>query len=186
MTKWAWIIHMSLFYQTLSSHAQGWKQGIQKSSWRGENVRWMFFVHKATLTNQNQHEYHETNINKKMSLACVIALKTSKTANQPTSRCMHHRCIHNARGTKLKSVFSPASTLPETNIFAPENGWLEYDRFLLGWHIFMGYASLASIAGWHWWPESLKTIKKPKGKKQPCGLPRSMVQSRSVNEFDIE
>ena len=112
--------------------------------------------------------------------------KTSKTANQPTSRCMHHRCIHNARGTKLKSVFSPASTLPETNIFAPENGWLEYDRFLLGWHIFMGYASLASIAGWHWWPESLKTIKKPKGKKQPCGLPRSMVQSRSVNEFDIE
>ena len=23
-------------------------------------------------------------------------------------------------------------TLPETNIFAPENGWLEYDCFLLG------------------------------------------------------
>ena len=22
--------------------------------------------------------------------------------------------------------------IPETNIFAPENGWLEYDRFLLG------------------------------------------------------
>ena len=31
---------------------------------------------------------------------------------------------------------SPAkSTLPETNM-APENGWLEYDRFLLGWPIF--------------------------------------------------
>ena len=28
-------------------------------------------------------------------------------------------------------------TLPETNI-APENGWLEYDRFLLGWPIFRG------------------------------------------------
>ena len=27
------------------------------------------------------------------------------------------------------------TTLPETNI-APENGWLEYDRFLLGWPIF--------------------------------------------------
>ena len=27
-------------------------------------------------------------------------------------------------------------TLPETNIFAPENGWLEYDRFLLGRPIF--------------------------------------------------
>ena len=26
-------------------------------------------------------------------------------------------------------------TLPETNIFAPENGWLEYDCFLLGWPI---------------------------------------------------
>ena len=25
-----------------------------------------------------------------------------------------------------------AITLPETSIFAPENGWLEYDRFLLG------------------------------------------------------
>ena len=24
------------------------------------------------------------------------------------------------------------STLPETNIFAPENGWLEYDAFLWG------------------------------------------------------
>ena len=28
-------------------------------------------------------------------------------------------------------------TLPETNM-APENGWLEYNRFLLGWPIFMG------------------------------------------------
>ena len=25
-------------------------------------------------------------------------------------------------------------TLPETNIFAPESGWLEYVRFLLGRH----------------------------------------------------
>ena len=30
-------------------------------------------------------------------------------------------------------------TLPEANSkFAPENGWLEYDRFLLGWPIFRG------------------------------------------------
>ena len=28
-------------------------------------------------------------------------------------------------------------TIPETNI-APENGWLEYDCFLLGWPIFSG------------------------------------------------
>ena len=26
----------------------------------------------------------------------------------------------------------------ETNIFTPENGWLEYDCFLLGWPIFGG------------------------------------------------
>ena len=34
----------------------------------------------------------------------------------------------------------PAShvTLPETNIFAPENGWLEYDPFLLGLGNFSG------------------------------------------------
>ena len=31
-------------------------------------------------------------------------------------------------------------TLPETNI-VPENGWLEYDRFLLGWPSFRGYVS---------------------------------------------
>ena len=31
-------------------------------------------------------------------------------------------------------------TLPETNI-APENGWLEYDCFFLGWPIFMCYLS---------------------------------------------
>ena len=30
------------------------------------------------------------------------------------------------------------STLPETIIFAPENGWLEYHRFLFGWPIFRG------------------------------------------------
>ena len=30
------------------------------------------------------------------------------------------------------------ATLPETNIFAPKNGWLEYKPFLLGWHIFRG------------------------------------------------
>ena len=29
-------------------------------------------------------------------------------------------------------------TLPETNIFAPENGWLEYDRFLFGMAYFQG------------------------------------------------
>ena len=45
-----------------------------------------------------------------------------------------------------KIVYKPKSfgswcTLPETNIFAPENGWLEYDRFLLGWPIFRGYVS---------------------------------------------
>ena len=29
-------------------------------------------------------------------------------------------------------------TPPETNIFAPENGWLEYDPFLLGPGLFSG------------------------------------------------
>lgn len=74
--KWALIIHVSLFLQTLSSHAQGWKQGIQKSSlWRLPDG-WGF-VHKATLTNQNQNEYYETNINKKVSLACVTAYRSA-------------------------------------------------------------------------------------------------------------
>ena len=34
-------------------------------------------------------------------------------------------------------VFCCWYTLPETNCkFAPKNGWLEYDCFLLGWPIF--------------------------------------------------
>ena len=32
----------------------------------------------------------------------------------------------------------PTTTLPETNIFAPKNGWLEYDPFLLGFGLFSG------------------------------------------------
>ena len=35
----------------------------------------------------------------------------------------------------LKEIFQ--HTLPETNI-SPENEWLEYDRFLLGWVVFRG------------------------------------------------
>ena len=31
---------------------------------------------------------------------------------------------------------SQGNTLPEPKIFAPKNGWLEYDPFLLGWPIF--------------------------------------------------
>ena len=38
------------------------------------------------------------------------------------------------------SLLSPLLTFPETNI-APENGWLEYDRFLLGRPIFRCYVS---------------------------------------------
>ena len=34
-----------------------------------------------------------------------------------------------------------STTLPETNI-APDNGWLEYNRFLLGWPIFRCHVSL--------------------------------------------
>ena len=37
-------------------------------------------------------------------------------------------------------VGDETTTLSETNSeFTPENGWLEYDRFLLGWPIFRGY-----------------------------------------------
>ena len=35
-------------------------------------------------------------------------------------------------------------TLPETNIFAPENGWLEYDCFLLGFGLFSDAKMLVS------------------------------------------
>ena len=39
------------------------------------------------------------------------------------------------------------STLPETNI-APENGWLEYDRFLFGRPIFRCYISFREGRFW--------------------------------------
>ena len=37
-----------------------------------------------------------------------------------------------------KSSETYSLALPETNNFAPENGWLEYDHFLLGDPIFRG------------------------------------------------
>ena len=40
-----------------------------------------------------------------------------------------------------KNIFGETQkrrTLPETHIFAPKNGWLEYDPFLLGRLIFRG------------------------------------------------
>ena len=40
------------------------------------------------------------------------------------------------------------TTLPETNIFAPENRWLEYDCFLLGWPIFRGELLVSGRVAW--------------------------------------
>ena len=41
--------------------------------------------------------------------------------------------------SKLLQLVGPLPVaLPETNIFAPGNGWLEYKPFLLGWPIFRG------------------------------------------------
>ena len=37
-------------------------------------------------------------------------------------------------------------TLPKTNIFAPTNGWLEYDPFLLGFALFSG-AKMTLVSG---------------------------------------
>ena len=37
------------------------------------------------------------------------------------------------------------STLPETNKFAPENEWLEDDRFLLEWPIFRAMLVLGRV-----------------------------------------
>ena len=38
----------------------------------------------------------------------------------------------------LLRCFNKTTTPPETDIFAPENGWLEYDPFLLGFGLFSG------------------------------------------------
>ena len=49
----------------------------------------------------------------------------------------HHGIV--ANGMARLSVFGEKCTLPETNSeFTPENGWLEYDCFPLGWPIFRG------------------------------------------------
>ena len=45
-------------------------------------------------------------------------------------------------------------TFPETNSeFAPENGWLEDDPFLLGWPIFRGYVSFMEGKTFVTWSE---------------------------------
>ena len=46
--------------------------------------------------------------------------------------------------------------LPETNSkFAPENGWLEYDCFLLGWPIFRGELLVLGRVGYLFFPSFL-------------------------------
>ena len=51
--------------------------------------------------------------------------------------CLGHLLQH----CFLTDSWNGLSTLPETNIFVPENGWLEYDPFLLEWPIFRCYVS---------------------------------------------
>ena len=64
-------------------------------------------------------------------------------------RCVSSfRCIqHTGLGGSVMMILLPENlnspslslnTLPETNIFAPKNGWLEYDPFLLGLGLFSG------------------------------------------------
>ena len=50
-----------------------------------------------------------------------------------------HWCPSQGTMTATSVAFAPIRS-PETNsIFAPENGWVEDDRFLLGWLICRGY-----------------------------------------------
>ena len=42
------------------------------------------------------------------------------------------------KSTDLEPRKKKTFTLPETNIFAPKNGWLEYEPFLLGFGLFSG------------------------------------------------
>ena len=47
-----------------------------------------------------------------------------------------HHPIEKGKSSSIHLHFGVQNiTLPETNIFAPENGWLEYDCFLLEWPI---------------------------------------------------
>ena len=52
-----------------------------------------------------------------------------------------------------RRMLQPKHTLPETNIFAPENGWLEYDCSLLGRFpgLFSGANLRASFQGVYIW-----------------------------------
>ena len=50
------------------------------------------------------------------------------------------------QGKISKKYLKSPPTLPGTNIFAPENGWLEYDRFLFGFCLFSG-AKLLIVSG---------------------------------------
>ena len=62
---------------------------------------------------------------------------------------LHASCFFNyvfftlkqTNATKQRRIGGECVTLPETNIFAPTNGWLEYDPFLLGPGLFSGAMS---------------------------------------------
>ena len=45
------------------------------------------------------------------------------------------------------TTITSTSSLPETNIFTPKNGWLEYNPFLLGFGLFSGAKNVSFREG---------------------------------------
>ena len=71
---------------------------------------------------------------------------TPKNMDSPNGAGFFKMVMMIYHGTPFLRKKSP-TTLPETNSkFAPKNGWLEYDPFLLGFGLFSG-ANLLLVSG---------------------------------------
>ena len=71
------------------------------------------------------------------------------------------------------------NTLPETNIFTPENGWLEYDPFLLGFGLFSGASCYVSFReGFLWQKNRSNRTHRTHGTHGPGGQKPEYQKSR--------
>ena len=113
-----------------------------------------------TFKEKQLHKFHKdrlyqkkSNINKHLSLC--MKFKEMPVFFQPFKPFKHRRSLKVVRLMQGRVGFlgfwarwnnfqnNKPTRNPETNSkFAPENGWLEYDSFLLKWPIFRCYVSL--------------------------------------------
>ena len=111
------------------------KYSIHVFSRRFHHIRWNSPLQSVSPFLKKKPETFRTKIDHKNEGVAKISRSLSTSAG-----CVS---VFRILGPNCHSHFNVEGvTLPETNIFAPKNGCLEYDPFLLGFGLFSGATSM--------------------------------------------